>query len=199
MDCGIERERERKASRVREAREIRGGWGRWRRVLTMFRVERRPGAEITDQGVSKQLRCRREVRANSMRLEVTARRSRGLRPAAGCGRGSRLTGSALSHRRPMVGVATSATGASAPLLSSDIPRGAKASIVPLGRTEIDRSSRENSRGARIRVGRFNGEGKGWWWWWAGRVCVAGQGKAYPWLSTGKGVHTVLEARIDRSQ
>lgn len=96
MDCGIERERERKASRVREAREIRGGWGRWRRVLTMFRVERRPGAEITDQGVSKQLRCRREVRANSMRLEVTARRSRGLRPAAGCGRGSRLTGSALS-------------------------------------------------------------------------------------------------------
>lgn len=65
-------------------------------MLTMFRVERRPGAEITDQGVSKQLRCRREVRASSTRLEVTARRSRGLRPAAGCGRGSRLTGSALS-------------------------------------------------------------------------------------------------------
>ncbi|KAK1121087.1 hypothetical protein K0M31_010867, partial [Melipona bicolor] len=58
--------------------------------------ERRPGAEITDQGVSKQLRCRQEVRPNSVRLEVTARRSRGLRPAAGCGRGSRLTGSALS-------------------------------------------------------------------------------------------------------
>lgn len=133
-----------------------------RTVLTMFRVERRPGAEITDQGVSKQLRCRREVRASSMRLEVTARRSRGLRPAAGCGRGSRLTGSALSppangrgwlHRRL-------AGEASAPLLSSDIPRGAKASIVPLGRTEIDRSNRENSRGARIRVGRFNGAGGG---------------------------------------
>lgn len=69
---------------------------RERAVLTMFRVERRPGAEITDQGVSKQLRCRQEVRPNSVRLEVTARRSRGLRPAAGCGRGSRLTGSALS-------------------------------------------------------------------------------------------------------
>lgn len=67
------------------------------------------GAEITDQGVSKQLRCRQEVRPNSVRLEVTARRSQGLRPAAGCGRGSRLTGSALS---PLANgrVATSSTG-----------------------------------------------------------------------------------------
>lgn len=77
-------------------------------MLTMFRVESRLGAEITDQGVSKQLRCRQEVRPNSVRLEVTARRRQGLRPAAGCGRGSRLTGSALSppaNGRP----ATSAT------------------------------------------------------------------------------------------
>lgn len=126
----------------------------------MFRVERRPGAEITDQGVSKQLRCRREVRASSTRLEVTARRSRGLRPAAGCGRGSRLTGSALSPpangRGGYIGDRRSIS--TTPILWYS--PGSEGFHCPSGRTEIDRSNRENSRGARIRVGRFNGAGGG---------------------------------------
>lgn len=111
---------QRARNRSRDGEGDGGGGGRGA-VLTMFRVERRPGAEITDQGVSKQLRCRQEVRPNSVRLEVTARRSRGLRPAAGCGRGSRLTGSALS---PLANgrVATSLAAREATLLlSSDIP------------------------------------------------------------------------------
>lgn len=100
------------------------GW-RWQGdgiVLTMFRAGRVVGcAEITDQGVSKQLRCRREVKPwSSVTLEATVRRNWGLWPAAGCGRELRLPGSALSsaaaNRRRWI---TSAGRCA--LLFSDIP------------------------------------------------------------------------------